>query len=371
MKGTNRFPDHLSSAISRALWGADEPSPRDLETAAARLKKLWPSLALGRGQQKNDHYSFDSAMTEAYAAYYLPANLLKISAILEEAAYFGVAPKNDRVKWLDVGCGPGTAFWGAAHGLKSVDYLGLDRSKNFTAVGDLLARNVKGSSARFKTIRHQKETLELIESESPDVVSFMNSVSEIETDPAKRVEFISGLIEQLAKRADRPKWLIFVEPGSKAPTRELLELREALRSNPRVRIQLPCLDVRPCGALARTEDWCHEEIACDFPQWMDRLGDKAGLRKESMIFSYLVCTVGKHPENDSIPRDGIRVVSQRFEEKGLVRCFACTQSGKIQARVLRSKADASNEEFLSVERGQVFKELVLDEKTNVQKMIKA
>jgi hypothetical protein len=152
----------------------------------------------------------------------------------------------------------------------------------------------------------------------------------------------------------------------------MLELRDKLRARSEIKVWLPCLDARPCGALEKPGDWCHEEVAAEFPEWVNALGAEAGLRKESLLFSYLICSVGVHPSPPQTwPKSGKRVVSPMMHEKGLVQCYMCTEKGKTRARVLNSRQNASNEVFLSSVRGQIYRQLDLDEKGNVGSMISA
>lgn len=386
-----RFPSELSEALCRALWKEAQPSARALDDAGSSLRELWPRLAIKRGQEIK-HYSFHEDSARAYAAYYLPANLMKVPCILEEMRRMGLAFSPTKpLRWLDFGCGPGTALWGLAWWASQlgvdIEYVGVDQSREFTALGAALSRelfsglsNAVAASAEWKTFKNVRgDFVEEIRARDPDVVSFMNSVGEIFLDPAERAERVGELIaclSQCAQKDMRPRFLILIEPGSQVASRELLELRESLRARGEktgdTRIWLPCLDARPCGALAKPGDWCHEEAACRFPPWHERLGERAGLRKEALLFSYLVCSVGAHPAAPSAwPSGGKRVVSQRLEEKGLTRCFLCTREGKTGARVIHSRAKHSRdsarmEKFKNTCRGRIYTEILLSEKGDVQ-----
>ena len=381
------FPEALSQSLVQALWEcehADKIDARKISATAATLQNLWTKLALKRGQERGQgrdaHYSFDSKMTHAYAAYYLPANLLKVYAVLEEMRLLGIDLSQNSLSWLDVGCGPGTALWGASWWMNSqnsgagkLEYVGVDQSLNFTGLGSRLARTAR-FSAEWKTPKKMsaKVLAEIFQDKKSDVVSFVNSIAEIEADVPARTAFTKALVDEMnseAVRLGKTKWLIFIEPGSKNSSRELHQLREMLRTDPRVKIWLPCLSGRACGAYEKPEDWCHEDISCKFPEWMNELGAAASLKKESMLFSYLVCSVGVHPEVLGWPDEGQRVVSQRIQEKGLTRCFVCTKNGRKGARLIHSRANENNEKFLQLVRGGIFTKLELDEKSSVLDLI--
>lgn len=362
------FPASLDSALRSHF-----ANPAAL---AGALRALWPELAEKRGQAaKKEHYSFTPEAVRAYAAYYLPANLLKFALIPEEMRLMNLPfPGNLRI--LDVGCGPGTALWGfhwwaQRRGFRG-EYLGLDRSPLFLKEAQALAARLPGSpfttTWKKADVTDGKNLAAEIAAYRPNILLFSQSWSEFaSTDPA----WLAAWLPEWQKNAARgPAYLLIVEPGSKAASRQLLATREILRADPKLRILLPCLSNRPCGALARPEDWCHEETACSFPAWHEALGEAAGLRKEALIFSYLVAG-DAHSAPEIWPADAARAVSQRLERKGQVECWFCFPEGKQAARVQYSKKTAANESFLDVRRGEIFTTLELGPKKDVLEMKRA
>jgi hypothetical protein len=355
------FPPDLAAALEAAL-------PRGPRVGNA-LRALWPVLAKGRGQaeEKSEHYSFRRDAAEAYAAYYLPANCLKPALVLEEAHLLGLDPApGGEVRWLDLGTGPGTAFWGVAWWCfrrgKKLRFVGWDQSPEFVS----LARAFAGGSAAFLAtaeFTHGGDPLDLVRRHRPTHVSFMNSVAEIYPSVEERQEQIARLTHLLAdlERKDGVKrTLLVIEPGSRDSSRELSQLKDALR--PSSTTLLPCLDQRDCGALRDPRDWCHEEVACEFPEWLNELGAAAGMRKEALLFSYAWLRAGAEA-----PLAGAcRMVSQRMERKGQVECRLCTPQGKVPARVQRSKTTPRNEFFLEAARGELWRNMVLGEKGDVE-----
>lgn len=383
------FPEPLERALLKHFWRGQVPATQELKRSATALKKLWPSLAKDRGQKaEGKHYSLDGSFAQTYASYYLPVNLMKPAMILEEMRLSGLK-LSSTLRWLDVGTGPGTAFWGAAwwaaHRETALEFWGLEQSKEFIALASGLARSVVSELGAAATARSHweqftqgktgKSLVDWVRQVKPDVLSMVNSIGEMEPDPAKRAAWIAGVVDELStcgQNDGKPRWLILVEPGSKAASRELIELRESLRERQQtrgdVKIWLPCLNERPCGVLEKPDDWCHEEAEVQFPEWMNAIGAEAGMRKEAVIFSYLVCSVGTHPaEPARWPGRGLRVVSQLMREKGLSQCFLCTPEGKRRARVLNSRTTPENEPFLESGRGRIFASVELSEKGDVGK----
>ncbi|MGE3263283.1 MAG: small ribosomal subunit Rsm22 family protein [Bacteriovoracia bacterium] len=370
-----RFPPDLEEALTRALWQGI-PTPQAIAKRSAGLKSLWPRLAKGRGivPEHETHYSFRREEAEAYAAYYLPANALKVAVVLEEAFLLGQDPlPQEEAQWLDVGTGPGTAFWGAAwwcaQRSKKFSFHGWDQSPLFSEIAANLTRAKPfGFTARFQAPAAKGENWEsLLRKNKPTHLSFVNSLAEVYPDFGARKKAMANALNALRafSEADgKERFLVLIEPGSRESSRELAELKDALQSEGLGRVLLPCLDARPCGALKEARDWCHEEASCEFPEWVNEVGASVGLRKEALLFSYVLISATASP---SPPRSTGRIVSQRMERKGQVECRICLPDGKRAARVQRSKAHAENEFVLECARGDLWDNVELEEKGDVKR----
>lgn len=346
------FPAPLADRLQKALFGG-APSTEQLRARGRGLMNLWAKLAKRRGQVSagERHYSFLKEEAEAYAAYYLPANALKVALVMEEALLAGADLSENSIEWLDCGTGPGTAYWGLAwwcqERQRRLKFTGWDQSPVFAAIASRLAGRAEGVSF----LADAKETpLSLTQRLAPTHLSFVNSVAEIYPDPARRQTEIARLLGVLAaqeSRDGRRRYLILIEPGSQESSRDLATLKDHFSAQ----VCLPCLDDRPCGALANPRDWCHEEVACDFPPWLNELGDAANLRKEALLFSYVV--LAAVPTKSALA-GAARVVSQRLERKGQVECWACTMEGKRSARAQRSKTGAEAAPVKEANRGDIW-----------------
>lgn len=363
------FPAGLALSLEKALWPGTDA--RQMSRRKEALRRLWAKLAKGRGQVRGgeQHYSFQREEADAYAAYYLPANCLKIPLVLEESFLLGVDPMPAAEStWLDFGTGPGTAYWGLAwwcgRRKKKLRFHGWDQSAVFQAIARTLAAAAP-REAQPAFIAGEGEPLELVKKYKPTHVSFVNSIAEIYPDNEKRLAELSRILRELRalKKADgRERFLVIVEPGSRESSRELAALKDQLQAASLGRVLLPCMDARPCGALADERDWCHEEVACEFPEWLNELGAGAGMRKESMLFSYALIQAGEPLP----PGSRLRIVSQRMERKGQVECRLCTAAGKKPVRVQRSKAHEKNEFFLGSVRGDLWASAVIGEKNDLE-----
>src|SRR5437667_22418 len=108
------FPAPLDRALLRHFWRSKPPSGQDLKPLVRALGELWPALARKRGQESGpSHYSGAARLTEAYAAYYLPANAMKLPLVLEEMRLGGLSLAGGAahsLRWLDLNSGPRTAY---------------------------------------------------------------------------------------------------------------------------------------------------------------------------------------------------------------------------------------------------------------------
>jgi ribosomal protein RSM22 (predicted rRNA methylase) len=361
------FPSDLAAALESALWG--EGGDKLISRRAQALNQLWEKLAKRRGmiEEGEQHYSFRRDEADAYAAYYLPANALKPAILLEEAYLLGqdLMPSGN-AKWLDCGTGPGTAYWGAAwwaeRRQKDLQFFGWDQSPVFAEIAGNLARQGKmRAPGRFHASK-KEDLVSFVRKHNITHVSFMNSVAEIFHDPGKRLEEIKklwGALSGMSQKDGQERFLFLIEPGSRDSSRELAELKDAMPIKP----FLPCLDARPCGALVRPHDWCHEEVGVSFPSFVNELGAQAGLRKESLLFSYAIFSTSPH---DSLAGRG-RVVSQRLERKGQTECFLCTPEGKVAVRAQLSKAGPESAPVIEARRGDIWKDAVIGPKKDLEK----
>lgn len=352
-----QFPSSLSEKLA----------PLATAKNAASLGKLWEKLAKRKGviQEGERHYSFDANEAAAYASYYLPVNLLKPALVLEEAHLLGFdILRAEGNRWLDIGTGPGTSFWGiqwwCEKRQKKLSFSGVDQSPLFVSLASQMARNAFSIQPNFSK-ELGTDPVALAKKFTPTHISFMNSLTEIFPDLSARIEAIKKLLAHLeaAARDGKPRYLLIIEPGSKENSRDLSTLKDALQA----KVLLPCLSNRKCGALAKPQDWCHEEVECEFPAWLNELGASAKMRKESLLFSYLLLEVG----GKTAQRNDLRVVSQRLERKGQVECWLCSSEGKIFARAQRSKAGPEAEILFQANRGDLWQETQLGEKGDLEK----
>jgi hypothetical protein len=356
-----QFPSSIQHLVESSLL----PRGKEDEQRYARsLLGLWEKLAIERGQTREAHYSFQSAEARAYAAYYMPINCLKGPLVLEEAHLAGESLLNEEKNtWLDVGTGPGTLYlglqWWLGHRKFPVRFFGIDQSENFLRIADDLVKNAKiPVPVTFQAMK-KKSILQFLEETNATHLSFVNSIAEIFPDLSVRKAKLEELVKSmgtLSKRDGAERFIVIIEPASRQSSRELSELKDHLA--PSVSVMFPCLDNRKCGALAKPEDWCHEEVACEFPDWIQRIGVGASMQKAALLFSYVVLRIGG-PKAES-PQ--ARIVSQRLERKGQTECWICQNSGKRMVRAQKSKQNEFSHLVTQGNRGDLWNNYSLGEK---------
>lgn len=376
-------PICIPEAIAN-LYGTVIPIQDSIKT----LRTLWPKLAKSLGQAtQSEHYAFRKEEVLTYAQYYGMANVLKVPVILEELEKLGLnfnaLQLNKSISWADIGCGPATVALGLCDWMKQKDFAisvdSMDQSSLFLSVAeDLVSKYQKNTStlsltAKFSQLQLSvnKQLSKRFRKEPPAVLSFVNSLAEIWPKFTDRYQHLSTLVKIWSRalvEQDRAGLLLIVEPGAKKSSRDLLALRQELINAKIGKILTPCLDQRNCGALGREQDWCHEEVACDFPDWYTKLGKAADLHKQSLLFSYLVVAVGASEKlSPDWPSGASRVVSQRMQRKGRTECWLCQVGGKIQIRISKARQIEREKPFDLPLRGQIYKECCLDEKGEVLK----
>jgi hypothetical protein len=80
-------------------------------------------------------------------------------------------------------------------------------------------------------------------------------------------EMMDRFVDTCEQHLEEEGMVIIVEPALKLQSRKLLKFRKTLLENQKVlrgdvplKVLLPCLGHQGCGALAREDDWCHEEV---------------------------------------------------------------------------------------------------------------
>jgi ribosomal protein RSM22 (predicted rRNA methylase) len=249
----------------------------------------------------------------------------KWRAVLDEIEHEVATPGAMSV--LDFGCGTGVASrawitrFGAARVVLS------DRSR---AAAEFAAERVRELGTAT--------TVEIAAPEAvqpADVLLISHVLDELEPEE----------LERLTELARAARWVVWIEPGDSQSAARLEATREKLLGDSAFDVVAPCTHRAACGALARTDMWCHH-FAKPAPEaftsnhWR-RFALELEIDLRALPYAYLVLMKSRPPRAP----DRARILGRPRIEKGLARLDVCDAGG---VRTLR---------FLERTDKQLFKQL--------------
>lgn len=370
---TGQLPRRLSAALRLAVangQGPDLDSPvadPELCRAVARLSALFTR----ERRNLQGGYWEEAPLRRAYLAYFLPVNLAKVQALLaelpEESSGPPAAPCPLMV--LDVGAGQGTATLGCLDWIsrggaagRSVRAVAVDRAETALADCRRLWEGYVGRAPseehRLATLRldlEQASALERLGTEQPgpyDVIVLANCLNELFTRAGDPVARRAGLIRLLLPLLASDGTLMVIEPALREASRGLHRVRDLLLAERRCTVYSPCLHERPCPALIKETDWCHEERPWEPPPLVAAIDRQVGLIKDALKFSYLLL---RKDGRRIVPcrSDVYRVVSELRVMKGEKRVWLCNEAGRPEVGRLDRARSASNAPFDDCRRGTI------------------
>lgn len=335
-KGPAAVSPALLHTISRFM--EDEGVSRDtLPQAVADLSHLFTK---GRTALPRD-YLDDAFRRAGYLAYFLPVNLAKVQALLDELPAEQLIRSEERpLRVLDVGSGPGTGALGVRDWMqqrtqRTVEVVAVDQALPALREADRVWRaygeSSGGHTASLKTIHVNLERvggLDACKPEGPfELIVMANVLNELwreARDPiGSRVTFVRGLLDLLVPHGS----LIIIEPALRATAREFHQVRDKLVASGVCTVYSPCLHENPCPALVKADDWCHEERPWTPPPIVAAIDEVVGFIKDALKFSYVIL---RKDGRTIVPRaaDRYRVVSELRVMKGEKRAWLCNETGR-------------------------------------------
>jgi len=181
-----------------------------------------------------------------------------------------------------------------------------------------------------------------------DLIVAANVLNEVGDDSAHRATFVGNLLGLLPPHGS----LIVVEPALRDTSRGLLHVRDVLLAERVCTVYSPCLHEKPCPALVKAEDWCHEERSWSPPAIVKAIDREVGFIKDALKFSYVILRKdGKTIA--SRRRDVHRVVSELREMKGEKRAWLCNEAGRSEVGRQDRLRSESNAAFDHWHRGAI------------------
>ncbi|TAL11856.1 MAG: methyltransferase domain-containing protein [Nitrospirae bacterium] len=343
--GALALPADLLAAL-RERGGSPD---RGVVEGVRRLSELFTTGRDGRFAE----YLADRSLRRAYLLYFFPVNYAKVAGLLREMPALPARP----LRILDVGSGPGTASLAALEHLMRLGQAGhhgseviaADRSRQALQEAEALwASMTKGRPDESPwALRMVCADAERADARAPwhegpfDLIILANSLNELfcaAADPvADRAKFLEALLKGLAPDGT----LMIIEPALRGTTRALHHVRDRLVAGGLATVYSPCLHEKPCPALVREDDWCHEERPWTPPAVVREIDRAVGFIKDALKFSYLLLRKDGLTVAERSPRV-YRVVSEVMVMKGDRRAWLCNETGRpLVGRLEKARSDAN------------------------------
>ncbi len=308
-------------------------------------------------------YLDDGLLGAAYLQYFLPVNLAKIQLLLDEMP---TPEPVERFSVLDIGSGPGTGTlavldWWRQRKLPSVlSVTAVDHSSRaLNQTGQLWERYSRAVSIQEADLQtyvgdlERRAWLQQVRQKGPfDLIILANCLNEIlinTGDPIMaRTAFVDEALMLLAPHGT----MMIVEPALRETSRALHQVRDRLLQEKRCTIYSPCLHEQNCPALAKPDDWCHEERAWEPPISILEIDEAVGFIKDALKFSYLLLRKDGKTITERQP-DVYRVVSELRELKGEKRAWLCNEQGRQEVGRQDRLVSPRNEAFDQWHRGAI------------------
>ena len=314
-------------------------------------------------------YLDDPALGAGYAAYFLPVNFAKIQILLSEMPNDWA--DRSAISVLDIGAGPGTASLAVLDWLSGrprvnptvLNVTALDHSKSALMEATRLWNNYGPGTlvgpAKLTTSVEQIETIgrqdlsHITRKKAPyDLIIIANCLNELFQDSADHDAQRATLLERVLSVLKQDGTLMVVEPALRSTARALHRVRDRLLTQELCTVYSPCLHEKPCPALIKVDDWCHEERAWDPPEWISAFDRDVGLIKDALKFSYVLF---RKDGRVIMPRSPnvYRVVSELRIFKGEKRAWVCNEQGRSEVGRQDRLATNSNGAFDAWHRGAI------------------
>lgn len=304
------LPPRLRRAIEQVLSGM---ALSDLAATAANLSQRY------RDERRDGRlYVATEKDALAYLAVRFPATYAaaraSFAAISEARPDF--APKTV----LDVGAGPGTAFWAAVDIWPELaGALLVEASPIFSALGQRLA----GETPRPQiTWRIADVGSQEIDSAPRDLVCLAYTLNELATEVRQAVlDRLWTLTAEI---------LVIIEPGTSAGWQRILDARRQLIEHG-AHVIAPCPHAHPCPL--QPPDWCHfaQRVA---RSRLHRQAKSAEIAWEDEKFSYVA--VSRTP----ISSAAARIIARPRKAGGHVTLKLCRADGSV-AQTMFSRRDGA------------------------------
>ncbi len=345
---TLEIPEPLLDAL--ATLHGPLTDRKAIKRIAKGLEQLHEGLTRDRARFAGRPYLADPMMRLAYSTYVVCAQAPKLSPVLDRWMKYAPGGSSntpaDRLKVLELGCGPGTGVagmwaWAQPRGIRWRHYA-TDAVPEALSAAEALGRALGVRDLSTRRVDLRSPLGPQLEGVPPvDITLMMNVVNELPT------RLFSTLAESLASTLAQNGALVVIDPAAFEPSRRALTFRDAL-SEAGWTIRAPCPQSGPCPALAADGEWCHENWTLARPSFMAAVDALVGTRRETLKATWFIAD--RHPSTSAAEPGLARVVSERFEERGRSRARVCTPEGLVTLELQRRDRGPTNRDFAQMGR---------------------
>ena len=355
-------PTDLRACVDAMLKARGWPTTAEPERLGAMVRALSASY--------NEHgVAVHGGGHAARLGFFLARDIPKSAWALRDLVRGGVWKPGQEVdlKVLDLGAGMGATTFGLmqcllAHGLRGrVRAMLVDADSVALAIAADVGRRLHWDGLELELSTSVGDAHAYKPSSHMDVVLMGQVLSELDQRgaPEDRAALHAGaLVQRLQNSVRDTGTLCVVEPALKDRTRHLHAVRDALIPSGGATVYAPCLHTAPCPALARDEDWCHDDVAVDLPDWLVPTARAAGLRYQGLTLAYLLLRRDGLHLRDAVSGDGVgRATSGVIASKGKTEVVLCgdaregEQRGRL--RLLDRDQTPENAPWLALKHGDL------------------
>jgi len=361
----------LSPSLLQVISGFVEVTGPDEFARLCRSVAILSHLFTRDRGALDAEYMADDALRRGYVAYFLPVNLGKVQALLDELPASDPVPTSP-VRVLDIGSGPGTAALAVLDWMRHqpsglqrpIEVVAVDRTRQALIDAERLWNSYPlmtvAPKARLLPLQTDLERSERVNDlatggrERYELIVLANTLGELfctSRDPVeRRAKLVHGLLDLLHQSGT----LMILEPAMRDASRDLHRLRDALLEERACTVYSPCLHERSCPALVKEEDWCHEERPWTPSPLVAAIDQEVGFMKDALKFSYLLL---RKDGRTIVQREPTvyRVVSELRIMKGEKRAWLCNETGRPEVGRLDRNRSETNAAVDGWHRGAIVK----------------
>ncbi len=359
MRGLNATVSSILLQVIEEVAAQSGPARKGLGHEVAQLSSLFTKERAALGYS----YLEVPAFAAAYLNYFLPVNLAKVQALLEEMP---VEEGDELFSVLDLGSGPGTGalavldWWLRRREASALSVVTVDRSSSAlhdaTRLWDRYRQAAGVKAANLQTCGGDLERsvwLKAVASSGPfDLIILANCLNEIHVGAEDCIERRTSFVTETLSLLKPSGTMMIVEPALRETSRSLHQVRDRLLHEQRCTIYSPCLHERNCPALVKPDDWCHEERAWEPPGLIREIDEQVGFIKDALKFSYVLLRKDGKTIVDR-RHDVYRVVSELRQLKGEKRAWLCNEHGRQEVGRQDRLASPQNQALDHWHRGAI------------------